>query len=677
MLFRPTKSTIDNKTPKTQFFSHVKYNPKKAMAEKEKQDYIRSENKLIEARLKLISKNNSLLPKGNDALKYQHSSLNGDGRRMELQRISKENLLLHKRLCETPPTVDFTKYKKERKKVEKFLSTMSRYSPTKTQKAEIQFGISPLELKRVQTAPKVIRKRPNSRNLNSAPSTLLSPRSFKASRRLPPLPRAITAKSVTNIRQFANTMQKDRIYQNGQIKDVVIFEGRTHLGDVGNFRVVLVDKVASKRNRKDKFSGFGTKAIGMYLQPIGSKNNDMKFELASNTVSNIIHMDLSPAQVKLLTVQSFPELEEFESVDGIFYPRLCLLGQNSKCGSVGIGSLLVPSRVSAFSKAFANKILRCIRAWKDNGELRLKLVSQREALDDFAASSDSSDFESEGEDLDFIDESDLVSARRRIQLKHEQALEAERLRAEEELLKKEKEESEKDLVTSEPTEEPEWSPFESDNPSNVDYTNENSNKNDNNNKNSTGGSGPLLVASKISDNDKNNNNNNNNNNNDNDTTTETPTENSESKSLDQSNINNNDPTTPNTQPVENANTNNNNNDNEQNNDGSQDNNGNENKNNEVNAIDLLTNEDVTLPDGVDGVLKTPLRTLDKCFIKLSTVGYSLIRAASPSGSTPESIVTISVMNVFTCSKKVFTVPFSRYIALKNSRYSDVLNLETN
>lgn len=129
---RTMKCSIDNQPPKR--YSHLQRNMKKEAIMEERFASIERDNRLLLEKMSYIIRHSSL----DNRLQPQYQnfkSLNKDGRRKELQRITRENKDLLRRIQHVEPAYDHLEWQEDARKHEEWLRTLCEY-PVQIGKAE-------------------------------------------------------------------------------------------------------------------------------------------------------------------------------------------------------------------------------------------------------------------------------------------------------------------------------------------------------------------------------------------------------------------------------------------------------------------------------------------------------------------------------------------------------------
>jgi len=121
---RSMKPAIDNRPPKKP--SHLVNNRKKEQLLEDQFLKIERENKILLEKMSYIMTKKSL-DNQNDLTHRPIKSLNKTHRKQELQRITRENQRLLRRIQEREPFYDHNKWEEDRKKNEKLVKNISEY----------------------------------------------------------------------------------------------------------------------------------------------------------------------------------------------------------------------------------------------------------------------------------------------------------------------------------------------------------------------------------------------------------------------------------------------------------------------------------------------------------------------------------------------------------------------
>jgi len=120
---REMKPAIDNKPPR-QFPAR---DGKKKFLIEDRYRQIEYDNRLLLERMSEIMRHHTF--DGNKGPKREFKSLNKDGRRMELMRITKENQLILKRIQHVKPEYDHVKWEENAKQQLKYKKQICEYPP--------------------------------------------------------------------------------------------------------------------------------------------------------------------------------------------------------------------------------------------------------------------------------------------------------------------------------------------------------------------------------------------------------------------------------------------------------------------------------------------------------------------------------------------------------------------
>mmetsp|Transcript_3141 Transcript_3141/g.6978 ORF Transcript_3141/g.6978 Transcript_3141/m.6978 type:complete len:167 (+) Transcript_3141:253-753(+) len=123
---RDMKCSVDNKCPRAA--SHLKTKAKKNALMEERFGQIETENRLLLEKMSHIMRFKGGIDCTNDSIKYSHS-LGKERRKRELQRITKENQKILKRIENAKPTYNHARWEEEAKKNEDILQNICEFKP--------------------------------------------------------------------------------------------------------------------------------------------------------------------------------------------------------------------------------------------------------------------------------------------------------------------------------------------------------------------------------------------------------------------------------------------------------------------------------------------------------------------------------------------------------------------
>ncbi|GMI55514.1 hypothetical protein ScalyP_jg7841 [Parmales sp. scaly parma] len=123
---RDMKCSIDNKMPATA--SHFKTNAKKNAIMEERFATIERENRMLLEKMSYIMRFKGGIDNKNDSLQYGRS-LNKDCRKRELQKITKQNQLILRRIQEATPTFDHLQWAEEARVNDGFMQNICEFQP--------------------------------------------------------------------------------------------------------------------------------------------------------------------------------------------------------------------------------------------------------------------------------------------------------------------------------------------------------------------------------------------------------------------------------------------------------------------------------------------------------------------------------------------------------------------
>ena len=129
------KCSIDNKCPRAA--SHLKTKAKKNALMEERFAQIETENRLLLEKMSHIMRFKGGIDCTNDSVKYSHS-LSKERRKRELQRITKDNQKILKRIQAARPTYNHRKWEEEAKRSDEILQNICEFKPQNVRRSEEQ-----------------------------------------------------------------------------------------------------------------------------------------------------------------------------------------------------------------------------------------------------------------------------------------------------------------------------------------------------------------------------------------------------------------------------------------------------------------------------------------------------------------------------------------------------------
>ncbi|KAL7543397.1 hypothetical protein ACHAXR_013323 [Thalassiosira sp. AJA248-18] len=132
---RDMKCSIDNKGPRAA--SHLKTKAKKNALMEERFAQIETENRLLLEKMSHIMRFKGGIDCTNDSIKYSQS-LSKERRKRELQRITKENQKILKRIQDARPTYNHMRWEEEAKKNSDILQNICEFKPQPVRRNEQQ-----------------------------------------------------------------------------------------------------------------------------------------------------------------------------------------------------------------------------------------------------------------------------------------------------------------------------------------------------------------------------------------------------------------------------------------------------------------------------------------------------------------------------------------------------------
>lgn len=127
------KCSIDNKCPRAA--SHLKTKAKKNALMEDRFAQIENENRLLLEKMSHIMRFKGGIDCTNDSVKYSHS-LSKERRRRELQRITKENQKILKRIQDARPTYNHIGWEEEAQRNREILENISEFKTRPVSKAK-------------------------------------------------------------------------------------------------------------------------------------------------------------------------------------------------------------------------------------------------------------------------------------------------------------------------------------------------------------------------------------------------------------------------------------------------------------------------------------------------------------------------------------------------------------
>jgi len=131
------KCSIDNKMPATA--SHFKTNAKKNAIMEERFATIERENRMLLEKMSYIMRFKGGIDNRNDSLQYGRS-LNKDSRKRELQKITKQNQLILRRIQEAAPTFDHLQWAEEARVNDGFMQNICEFKPKTMARSKLGMG---------------------------------------------------------------------------------------------------------------------------------------------------------------------------------------------------------------------------------------------------------------------------------------------------------------------------------------------------------------------------------------------------------------------------------------------------------------------------------------------------------------------------------------------------------
>lgn len=123
---RDMKSSIDNKCPRQA--SHLRTKAKKNALMEDRFAQIETENRLLLEKMSHIVRFKGGIDCTNDSLQYSHS-LSKERRKRELQRITKENQKILRRIQEARPTYNHARWEEEAARSRDILQNICEFKP--------------------------------------------------------------------------------------------------------------------------------------------------------------------------------------------------------------------------------------------------------------------------------------------------------------------------------------------------------------------------------------------------------------------------------------------------------------------------------------------------------------------------------------------------------------------
>mmetsp|Transcript_3885 Transcript_3885/g.8666 ORF Transcript_3885/g.8666 Transcript_3885/m.8666 type:complete len:183 (-) Transcript_3885:2097-2645(-) len=121
---RDMKCSIDNKCPRAA--SHLKTKAKKNALMEDRFAQIETENRILLEKMSHIMRHKGGIDNKNESTKYSHS-LGKEQRKRELQRITKENQKILRRIQDARPTYNHCEWEEDAKKNEDILANISEF----------------------------------------------------------------------------------------------------------------------------------------------------------------------------------------------------------------------------------------------------------------------------------------------------------------------------------------------------------------------------------------------------------------------------------------------------------------------------------------------------------------------------------------------------------------------
>mmetsp|Transcript_36549 Transcript_36549/g.44106 ORF Transcript_36549/g.44106 Transcript_36549/m.44106 type:complete len:186 (-) Transcript_36549:61-618(-) len=121
---RDMRSSIDNKSPRQA--THLKTKAKKNALMEDRFAQIESENRLLLEKMSHIMRYKGGIDNENDSHRYAHS-LNKERRKRELQRVTKQNQQILKRIQESQPTYDHIQWAEEAQASDRILANICEF----------------------------------------------------------------------------------------------------------------------------------------------------------------------------------------------------------------------------------------------------------------------------------------------------------------------------------------------------------------------------------------------------------------------------------------------------------------------------------------------------------------------------------------------------------------------
>eukprot|EP01082_Thalassiosira_pseudonana_P003442 g3271.t1 g3271 contig12:1750467-1751176(-) len=133
---RDMKCSIDNKCPRAA--SHLKTKAKKNALMEERFAQIETENRLLLEKMSHIMRFKGAIDCRNDSVKYSHS-LGKERRKRELQRITKENQQILRRIHNAQPAYNHAKWEEDAKRNDRILANICEFKsrPLKRQEQSL------------------------------------------------------------------------------------------------------------------------------------------------------------------------------------------------------------------------------------------------------------------------------------------------------------------------------------------------------------------------------------------------------------------------------------------------------------------------------------------------------------------------------------------------------------
>ncbi|KAL7536807.1 hypothetical protein ACHAWF_005563 [Thalassiosira exigua] len=123
---RDMKSSIDNKCPRAA--THLKTKAKKNALMEDMFAQIETENRLLLEKMSHIMRFKGGIDCTNDSIRYSHS-LSKERRKRELQRITKENQKILRRIQDASPTYNHMRWEEEAKRNHDILQNICEFKP--------------------------------------------------------------------------------------------------------------------------------------------------------------------------------------------------------------------------------------------------------------------------------------------------------------------------------------------------------------------------------------------------------------------------------------------------------------------------------------------------------------------------------------------------------------------